>query len=72
MIESLGIRHPRVQLSNVVTHRADRVAYLVYDRTESFEARGVAKTVPETGTMVLVRRGSRWLIAQWAATSPPR
>ncbi len=72
MIKGLGITHPRVRLSNVDAHQTDRLAYLVYDRTESFSARGVTKTVPETGTMVLVRRGSRWLIAQWTTTSPPR
>lgn len=71
MIKRLGISHPRVVISNVVAHRADSVAYLVYDRTESFESHGVTKTVPETGAMVLVRRRSWWVIAQRAATSPP-
>ncbi len=71
MIKGLGISHPHVRLSNIVTHRAGNFAYLVYDRTESFEWHGRTRTVPETGALVVVRRGSRWLIVQWAATSPP-
>lgn len=70
MIKSLGITHPRVRLSNVQSHESGGVAYLVYDRTESFASHGVTRSVPETGTLVLVRAGSRWRIAQWAATSP--
>jgi ketosteroid isomerase-like protein len=71
MIKGLRISHPRVQLSNVVAHRSGDIGYLVYDRLESFESRGVTKRVPEAGTMVLTRRGARWLIALWTTTSPP-
>jgi hypothetical protein len=70
MIKSLGISHPRVQLSNVVSHESGPTAYLVYDRVESFESRGTTKTLPETGTIVLTRREGAWLIALWTTTSP--
>jgi hypothetical protein len=39
MIKSLGISHPRVQFSSVVSHESGTTAHLVYDRVESFEAR---------------------------------
>jgi ketosteroid isomerase-like protein len=72
MIKRLGISHPRVQLSNIVGHRSRDIGYLVYDRVESFESRGTTKVVPETGTLVLTRRGEQWLIVLWTTTSPPR
>jgi hypothetical protein len=72
MIKSLGISHPHVQLSNIAAHRSGDVGYLVYDRTESFTSRGVKKTMPETGTMVLTRRNGRWVITIWMTTSPAR
>lgn len=77
MIKSLGIRSPRVTLKNIETHERGDVAYLVYDRDETIRVRGTAgdtsvtRVVPETGTLVLVRRRGEWRIAQWAATSPP-
>ena len=71
MIRGLGIRNPRVKLTNVVSHEIGDVAYLLYQRDETFEMGGAVRTVPEMGTMVLVRQGSRWQIAQWTATSPP-
>jgi hypothetical protein len=71
MIKSLGIRSPRVQLRNIETHRRGEVAYLVYDRDETIDVSGTRHTIPETGSLVLVRAGARWLIAQWTATSPP-
>ena len=71
MIQGLGIRNPRVKLTNVVSHEIGDVAYLLYQRDETFEMGGAVRTVPETGTMVLVRQGPRWQIAQWTATSPP-
>ena len=71
MIKGLGISHPRVQLSNVVGHRSGDVGYLVYDRVESFESHRATKVVPETGTMVLTRKGARWRVVLWTTTSPP-
>ena len=71
MIKGLGISHPRVRLSNIVSHQSGSTAYLVYDRLESFESHGASKSVPETGTMVLRRIDGRWLIALWTTTSPP-
>lgn len=70
MIKGLGITHPRVQLSNIVGGRSGDMGYLVYDRVESFESRGTEKVVPETGTIVLVRRRSRWRIVLWTTTAP--
>ena len=71
MIKSLGIRDPRVTLSNIETHEAGDVAYLVYDRNESVRAGGSTRTFPETGSVVLVRTRGNWRIAEWTATSPP-
>ena len=71
MIRGLGIRNPRVKLTNVVSHEHGEVAYLLYQRDETFEIGGNVRTVPETGTLVLVQQGGRWQIAQWTATSPP-
>jgi ketosteroid isomerase-like protein len=72
MIKGLGITHPHVQLSNITARRSGDVGYLVYDRVESFESRGVRKVVPETGTMVLARTEVGWRIVLWTTTSPPR
>jgi ketosteroid isomerase-like protein len=71
MIKGLGISHPRVQLSNVSGHRSGDVGYLVYDRVERIESHGTTKLVPETGTIVLSRKGARWVIVLWTTTSPP-
>jgi ketosteroid isomerase-like protein len=71
MIKGLGIRHPRVQLSNITAHRSGSVGYLVYDRVESFESHGAKRVVPETGTIVFARRDGAWLIVLWTTTSPP-
>jgi hypothetical protein len=71
MIQSLGITNPHIVLSNIQTRVVGSAAYLVYDRTETFAIGGRIITAPETGSVVLVRTGGRWRIAQWAATSPP-
>jgi ketosteroid isomerase-like protein len=71
MIKGLRINHPRIQLSNIVGHRSGDIGYLIYDRIESFQSHGETKVVPETGTIVLERVGTRWLIALWTTTSPP-
>jgi ketosteroid isomerase-like protein len=72
MIKGLGITHPHVRLSNITARRSGDIGYLVYDRIESFESRGVRKVVPETGTMVLTRTEAGWRIVLWTTTSPPR
>jgi len=72
MIKGLGITHPHVQLSNITGRGSGDVGYLVYDRVESFESRGVRKVVSETGTMVLTRTEAGWRIVLWTTTSPPR
>lgn len=72
MIKGLGISHPSVRLSNIASHAVGDIGYLVYDRVESFDAHGATKVVPETGTMVLARTGTRWHIVLWTTTSPPR
>lgn len=71
MIRGLGITHPHVQLSNITGRGSGDLGYLVYDRVESFESRGVRKVVPETGTMVLTRTEAGWRIVLWTTTSPP-
>jgi ketosteroid isomerase-like protein len=71
MIKSLGLHSPRVRLRNVVSHHRGDMAYLVYDRDETIETSDGSRTFPETGSLVLVRGGRGWLIAQWTATSPP-
>jgi hypothetical protein len=71
MIAGLGIRNPRVRLTDVVAHERDGIAYLVYRRDETFQMGGATETVPEVGSMVLVRQRGTWQIAQWTATSPP-
>jgi ketosteroid isomerase-like protein len=70
MIKGLGIRSPRVQLRNIEPHQRGDIAYIVYDRDETLRTGSSMKTVPETGSVVLVRSNGVWRIAQWAATSP--
>ena len=72
MIKGLGIRSPTVRLRNVETHQHGDVAYLVYDRDETVRSGESTRTIPETGSVVLVRLRGRWKIAQWSATSRPR
>ena len=72
MIRDLGIKDPRVTLSNVDGHEFGDFAYIVYDRDEAIRRNDRTTVVPETGTLVLIRRLNRWTIVAWTVTSPSR
>ena len=72
MIKGLGIKDPRVRLSNIDARERSDVAYLIYDRDETIQSGTKTVTYPETGAILVVRERSRWKIAQWTATAPSR
>jgi hypothetical protein len=66
MIRGLGIHHPRIVLSNVMTHTITAAGTTVtYQRRETFTLKAKTHVANEQGTVAMVCENGRWRIRRW-------